>query len=305
MRVRALLILPVLLLVFLLVSVQGEAQGPPQCADHIDNDGDGRTDFPMDSGCASPVDPGEDEPFGGVPECADRIDNNSDGKTDYPDDRGCVSAADTREQPPPALVGCSDGSDNDRDGATDYPGDPGCIAASDPTEDDVECADRRDNDGDGKVDHPADDGCSVPSNVPDQTDNSEGGAAVNAPAPSPPAGPSPSGGMPGQPSLGKSGKAHVTLKVWSAKPRKGKVRFVFTGTLRSHPAPAGARVAIRVREGGRWKQFLSPAVVDGKFKASRLLRRSGRVWRFQARTLHHPQATYTTGKSPVVRRRAR
>lgn len=61
--------------------------------------------------------------------CADGLDNDGDGRVDFPADPGCASAADNNEAEPPAA--CADGLDNDGDGLADYPADPGCAAAGD------------------------------------------------------------------------------------------------------------------------------------------------------------------------------
>jgi hypothetical protein len=76
--------------------------GPPkpQCSDGIDNDGDGRVDYPSDPGCSVPQQDSEtdDCPSGsGCPQCANGIDDDANGKTDYPDDPGCSSAGDFDE----------------------------------------------------------------------------------------------------------------------------------------------------------------------------------------------------------------
>src|SRR6188472_1443573 len=57
----------------------------------------------------------------GVPECADGMDNDGDGRVDYDpggaaDDFGCSSANDNSESPNPE---CADGIDNDSDGKID------------------------------------------------------------------------------------------------------------------------------------------------------------------------------------------
>jgi hypothetical protein len=69
---------------------------PAACADELDNDGDGKIDFPVEPGCADQVDDDELDPDP-LPECADGEDNDSDGETDYPEDIACWSAADDRE----------------------------------------------------------------------------------------------------------------------------------------------------------------------------------------------------------------
>jgi large repetitive protein len=71
------------------------------------------------------------------PECADGIDNNGDGKIDFPNDPGCTSATDDSESnvcPGPMCPACGDGIDNDSDGLTDYPADFACASASGATE---------------------------------------------------------------------------------------------------------------------------------------------------------------------------
>ncbi|HVF19772.1 MAG TPA: hypothetical protein VNA14_05980 [Mycobacteriales bacterium] len=64
----------------------------PQCSDKIDNDGDGKIDFPADPGCTSAQDDSEID-F----ECSDKVDNDGDGKIDFPADPGCSSALDDSE----------------------------------------------------------------------------------------------------------------------------------------------------------------------------------------------------------------
>lgn len=68
-----------------------------------------------------------------VAACADKLDNDKDGKIDYPNDPGCSSATDNDETDPP-LAACTDGIDNDGDGKIDYPADPGCTSATDTDE---------------------------------------------------------------------------------------------------------------------------------------------------------------------------
>ena len=94
---------------------------PAQCGNGVDDDVDGRVDYPMDPGCMTPEDDDETDPTP-PPECADGLDNDSDGRFDYPADPGlCESAADTAEQSTPD---CRDGLDNDDDGLIDLD-DPG------------------------------------------------------------------------------------------------------------------------------------------------------------------------------------
>ncbi len=131
-----------------------------QCSDGIDNDGDGRTDFPSDPGCTSAQDNNE----GDEAACQDRRDNDGDGLVDWPLDPGCVSPTDTDEFNAP-LPACSDGQDNDHDGRIDML-DPGCSNPQDTNEgDDPACSDRIDNDNDGLVDWPLDPGCVGPTDT--------------------------------------------------------------------------------------------------------------------------------------------
>ncbi len=98
------------------------------------------------------------------PACNDGLDNDGDGKIDYPADPGCMNFVDASEVDPPPVA-CNDGLDNDGDGNIDYPADPGCMYPTDESEVDpppVACNDGLDNDGDGKIDYPADPGCLYP-----------------------------------------------------------------------------------------------------------------------------------------------
>jgi hypothetical protein len=65
------------------------------CEDGVDDDGDGKLDYPTDPGCDSPTDDDESDtcPGAGCPVCSDGIDNDGDGQTDYPNDSNCSSAA--------------------------------------------------------------------------------------------------------------------------------------------------------------------------------------------------------------------
>ena len=68
--------------------------------------------------------------------CEDGLDNDSDGKIDYPADPGCSSLTDTSEtDPPPATVECNDGVDNadPEDTLVDL-ADPGCSSSTDTDE---------------------------------------------------------------------------------------------------------------------------------------------------------------------------
>lgn len=110
-------------------TVGGQPPGgtPAACADGIDNDGDGKIDYPADPGCGSAADTDERNNA-----CADGIDNDGDGRIDYPNDPGCASAGDDQETTP--SYACDDGSDNDGDGRVDYPDDPDCSSPTDTSE---------------------------------------------------------------------------------------------------------------------------------------------------------------------------
>jgi hypothetical protein len=123
----------------------------PECVDGIDNDGDGLTDHPADPGCFDTV--FDDNEFNIA--CYDNFDNDGDGQVDYPDDPGCTSQDDQDETNP----ACNDDSDNDGDGLVDFPDDTGCYSLQDPDEVNPACIDGIDNDGDGLTDHPDDLGC--------------------------------------------------------------------------------------------------------------------------------------------------
>jgi len=65
-----------------------------ECADGIDNDGDGKVDYPADPGCK------DAGPFSvEAPACSDGIDNDGDGKIDYPADPDCEAPWGTSESP--------------------------------------------------------------------------------------------------------------------------------------------------------------------------------------------------------------
>ncbi|MCX5741327.1 MAG: hypothetical protein NT062_02380, partial [Proteobacteria bacterium] len=72
------------------------------CSDNVDDDGDGKNDFPMDPGCLDALDDDETDtcasgPGPGCPECGDGVDNDGDTLTDYPLDLQCQSASSTSE----------------------------------------------------------------------------------------------------------------------------------------------------------------------------------------------------------------
>ena len=62
-------------------------------------------------------------------QCLNGLDDDEDGRTDYPSDPGCESRDDRDEQDGDEFPVCADDEDNDGDGLIDYPNDPGCISA--------------------------------------------------------------------------------------------------------------------------------------------------------------------------------
>ena len=68
-----------------------------QCLNGVDDDEDGKTDYPADPGCLRPDDRDETDPAT-PPTCANDLDDDADGQTDYPNDVGCLGAAWASEQ---------------------------------------------------------------------------------------------------------------------------------------------------------------------------------------------------------------
>ena len=69
-----------------------------ECADHIDNDGDGLIDDD-DPGCSSQRDRSERQ-SSGTPECNNGRDDDGDGRVDWPLDIGCEARGDSSETNP-------------------------------------------------------------------------------------------------------------------------------------------------------------------------------------------------------------
>ncbi|GEM_PF-4041308 len=107
-----------------------------QCNDGIDNDGDGKIDFPADPDCLFATDTNEASGAVPKPQCSDGIDNDGDGLIDFPADPECISPNAPSESITPAPQ-CSDGIDNDGDGLIDFPADPGCVNIFDRDETDT------------------------------------------------------------------------------------------------------------------------------------------------------------------------
>ena len=122
------------------VAIFSQAPPGPACSNGVDDDGDGRIDFPDDPQCSSPTDPSE------RPDCRNGIDDDGDGLVDAPSDPQCTSASDPSE-----LVDCTNGLDDDGDGLVDAD-DPGCANPLAPDRENPQCADGIDNDGDGAID---------------------------------------------------------------------------------------------------------------------------------------------------------
>jgi endoglucanase len=74
------------------------------CSDGLDNDNDGLTDYPNDSGCKSVLDNDETNAATALAACSDKIDNDNDGLIDFPNDLGCSSAIDNDEVTPVSLL---------------------------------------------------------------------------------------------------------------------------------------------------------------------------------------------------------
>src|SRR5262245_51908535 len=78
----------------------GDGGSMPQCSDNVDNDGDGKIDFPNDPGGSAPNEDNEQDdcPSGpNCPQCSNGKDDDTNGMTDYPNDPGCTSAGDNDE----------------------------------------------------------------------------------------------------------------------------------------------------------------------------------------------------------------
>ncbi len=121
----------------------------PQCADGLDNDNDGKIDYPNDKSCSSLTD--NDETF--PQQCSDLFDNDGDGFKDSADPGCFYGDTETTNN----LI-CDNGIDetNDADILADFRlinGDPGCVSLGDPSEINGECDDKIDNDGDTKIDY--------------------------------------------------------------------------------------------------------------------------------------------------------
>ncbi|MCA9557726.1 MAG: hypothetical protein KC583_04085, partial [Myxococcales bacterium] len=61
--------------------------------------------------------------------CLNTVDDDGDGRADYPNDPGCFAPFD-RDETTEALTACSNDEDDDEDGQIDFPLDPGCPSAA-------------------------------------------------------------------------------------------------------------------------------------------------------------------------------
>ncbi len=104
------------------------------CSNGTDDDGDTLIDLD-DPGCANAND--DDENNVVKPQCSDGLDNDDDGKVDYPADPGCLNSNQNSELDDcpsgPNCPACSNAADDDLDGKTDAD-DPGCSNARDTSE---------------------------------------------------------------------------------------------------------------------------------------------------------------------------
>lgn len=87
--------------VYIYYDYQPQIGGGCQCQDGVDNDGNGRIDFPNDMGCSSVLDD-EEEPSDyqmvSYPACSNGLDDDKDGSVDYPEDSSCESLIDNSEE---------------------------------------------------------------------------------------------------------------------------------------------------------------------------------------------------------------
>jgi hypothetical protein len=119
------------------VGAPGARRCVTECADGIDNNGDGKTDFPADPGCSSPLDGSENTvcPGASCPQCADGIDNDNDGATDYPADTACAGAGSSSEacngEHDPVVAITTGTTTDSLVGATDDH-DPSCVSPNGP-----------------------------------------------------------------------------------------------------------------------------------------------------------------------------
>ena len=136
------------------VSDEDGAVDTSACTDGRDNDGDGLIDHD-DNDCVGPADESEG-PRVDASDCDNGVDDNGDGTAD-----NCAPGRDAEGSDAPiGGGGCDDGFDNDGDGAIDWPADPQCGAPSDiESATPAACGDGIDNDGDGAADWPADPDC--------------------------------------------------------------------------------------------------------------------------------------------------
>ena len=73
----------------------------PDCDDGLDEDGDGRVDFPDDPGCLDPFDESERDD---MLVCDNGLDDDLDGWTDFPADLDCLGPEGSSEVPEPGVA---------------------------------------------------------------------------------------------------------------------------------------------------------------------------------------------------------
>jgi hypothetical protein len=122
---------------------------PVQCADGVDNDGDGAADLADFSCGGNPTNNNESSP---AAQCQDGADNDGDGAVDLAD-FSCGGNRQKNDEANPKAQ-CQDGLDNDSDGAVDT-NDSSCGGnkqKNDEANPKAQCQDGSDNDGDGAID---------------------------------------------------------------------------------------------------------------------------------------------------------
>lgn len=121
---------------------------PPQCSDGVDNDGDGKIDWPADLDCSGPGGNTENPPGppgpgpGPGPNPGPNPNPNPNppnpgpgfGPGPIPNPPGGPNPPNPPNPPNGPLPQCSDGIDNDHDGFIDFPKDPDCRSRLDNSE---------------------------------------------------------------------------------------------------------------------------------------------------------------------------
>lgn len=85
----------------------------PVCSDGVDDDADGKIDYPLDPGCATPADDTETDecsttpPGASCPKCSNGIDDDADTLIDYPADPECSARIARWRSPVPKRNRCT------------------------------------------------------------------------------------------------------------------------------------------------------------------------------------------------------